>query len=196
MTSGTEGRLPIEHLGQEAAELLSLTSGGEARSLNKLAELAAWQVPACSGAHAAVWYDGEVISVAATHPDLAELADLQLRAGTRARWPRPTRGPRSAARTPLMRTAGQNTRRRRCAAASAARSTWYARSRTVPWSCPCSVCGPGVLDAQSNLMADTLAAFGRAMLTNARPMARPSAPPLSSRTPWWRGPWSTRPRAS
>jgi hypothetical protein len=74
--------LPIEHLGHEAAELLSLTSGGEARSLNKLAALAAWQVPACSGAHAAVWHDGEVISVAATHPDLAELADLQLRAGS------------------------------------------------------------------------------------------------------------------
>ena len=41
--------MPIEQLGHEAAELLSLTSGGEARSLNKLAELAAWQVPSCSG---------------------------------------------------------------------------------------------------------------------------------------------------
>ncbi len=71
--------MPIEQLGHEAAELLSLTNGGEARSLNKLAELAAWQVPSCSGAHAAVWRDGEVVSAAATHPDLAELADLQLR---------------------------------------------------------------------------------------------------------------------
>ena len=69
--------MPIEHLGHEAAELLSLSYGGEARSLNKLAELAAWQVPDCSGAHAAVWLDSEVISAAATHPDLAELADLQ-----------------------------------------------------------------------------------------------------------------------
>ena len=49
--------MPIEQLGHEAAELLSLTNGGEARSLNKLAELAAWQVPHCSGAHAAVWRD-------------------------------------------------------------------------------------------------------------------------------------------
>ena len=73
--------MPIEQLGHEAAELLSLTNGGEARSLNKLAELAAWQVPSCSGAHAAVWRDGEVVSAAATHPDLAELADLQLRTG-------------------------------------------------------------------------------------------------------------------
>ena len=70
--------MPIEQLGHEAAELLSLTNGGEARSLNKLAELAAWQVPSCSGAHAAVWRDGELVSDAATHPDLAELADMQL----------------------------------------------------------------------------------------------------------------------
>ena len=41
---GTEDLVPIEQLGHEAAELLSLTNGGEARSLNKLAELAAWQV--------------------------------------------------------------------------------------------------------------------------------------------------------
>ena len=73
--------MPIEHLGYEAAELLSLTNGGEARSLNRLAELAAWQVSACAGAHAAVWHDGEVIAAAATHPDLAELADLQLSTG-------------------------------------------------------------------------------------------------------------------
>ena len=74
--------MPIEQLGHGAAELLSLTSGGEARSLNKLTELAARQVPSCSGAHAAVWRDGEVASAAATHPDLAELADLQLRSGS------------------------------------------------------------------------------------------------------------------
>ena len=30
--------MPIEQLGHEAAELLSLTNGGEARSLNKLAD--------------------------------------------------------------------------------------------------------------------------------------------------------------
>ena len=74
--------MPVEQFGSGAAELLSLTNGGEARSLNKLAELAAWQVPSCSGAHAAVWRDGEVISAAATHPDLAELADLQLNGGS------------------------------------------------------------------------------------------------------------------
>ena len=73
--------MPIDDLGPQAAELLSLSYGGEARSLDKLAELAAWQIPACAGAHAAVWRDGEVTGTAATHPDLAELADLQLVTG-------------------------------------------------------------------------------------------------------------------
>ena len=85
--------MAIEQLGHGAAELLSLTNGGEARSLNKLTELAAWQVPSCSGAHAAVWRDGEVVSAAATHPDLAELAGVHARshlpraAGTGSGYP-------------------------------------------------------------------------------------------------------------
>jgi len=71
----------IEQLGSEAAELLSLTKAGAARSLSRLAEMAAWQVPGCSGATAVVWYDREVLSYTATHPDLAELAEFQLRTG-------------------------------------------------------------------------------------------------------------------
>jgi len=159
--------LPIEHLGHEAAELLSLTSGGEARSLNKLAELAAWQVPACAGAHAAVWRDGEVIAAAATHPDLAELADLQLHIG---------RGPLVAAaddgapiscpdlldetRWPEYATAALR-RGVRCSVHLV---------RELPHGAlVLSLVGvrPGALDAQSDPMADTLAAFGGAMLANA-----------------------------
>jgi len=159
--------LPIEQLGHEAAELLSLTSGGEARSLNKLAELAAWQVPSCSGAHAAVWRDGEVISAAATHPDLAELADLQLRTGRgplvvaaeggaavscpdtldEARWP-------DFAEAALRRGV-------RCSVHLV---------RELPrGALVLSLFGvrPGVLDAESSPMADMLAAFGGAMLANA-----------------------------
>jgi hypothetical protein len=56
----------IEHLGHEAAELLSLTNAGEARSLTNLTEMASWEVPACSGANAAVWDDREVISLGST----------------------------------------------------------------------------------------------------------------------------------
>jgi ANTAR domain len=167
MSTETEGLLPIEHLGHEAAELLSLTSGGEARSLNKLAALASWQVPACSGAHAAAWYDDEVISDAATHPDLAELAGLQLEtgdgpiltaAGTKAavscpetldeqRWP-------DYAEAALRRGV-------RCSVHLV---------RELPGGVlVLSLFGvrPRTLDVGSDPMAGTLAAFGGAMLTNA-----------------------------
>ena len=159
--------MPIEHLGPQAAELLSLTYGGEARSLNKLAELAAWQVPACAGAHAAVWRDGDVIGTAATHPDLAELADLQLTLG---------QGPLIAAAD-----AGETV----SCPDTLDESRWpdYAEAalrrgvrcsvhlvRELPGGAlVLSLFGvrPGVLDAEFNPMADMLAAFGGAMLTNA-----------------------------
>jgi hypothetical protein len=159
--------LPIEHLGPQAAELLSLTYGGEARSLNKLAELAAWQVPACAGAHAAVWRDGDVIGTAATHPDLAELADLQLTLG---------QGPLIAAADARETVSCPDT---------LDESRWpdYAEAalrrgvrcsvhlvRELPGGAlVLSLFGvrPGTLDAQSNPVADMLAAFGGAMLANA-----------------------------
>jgi len=164
--------LPIEHLGHEAAELLSLTSRGEARSLNRLAALAAWQVPACSGAHAAVWRDGEVISAAATHPDLAELADLQLAAG---------QGPIVAAASTGLPVSCQDTLEE---------SRWpgYADA-ALRLGVRCSVhlvrdlprgalvlslfsVHPGVLDEQSVPTADVLASFGGAMLENATAYSR------------------------
>jgi len=157
----------IEQFGHGAAELLSLTNGGEARSLNKLTELAAWQVPSCSGAHAAVWRDGEVVSAAATHPDLAELADLQLRSGSgplveaaeagaavscpdtldEVRWP-------DYAEAALRRGV-------RCSVHLVRELPRGALVLSLFGVCP------GVLDAESNPMADMLAAFGGAMLTNA-----------------------------
>jgi hypothetical protein len=159
--------LPIEHLGHEAADLLSLTNGGEARSLSKLADLAAWQVPACAGAHAAVWRDAEVVSAAATHPDLAEISDLQLNIG---------RGPLVAAAD-----AGapvtcpdtlEETRWPEYAEAALRRGVRCSVHlvRTLPrGGMVLSLFGvrPGVLDAKSNPMADTVAAFGGAMLANA-----------------------------
>jgi hypothetical protein len=72
--------VPVEDLGYEAAELLSL-SNGEVKSLRKLADLAARQVPGCAAAHAAIWRGGELAGLAATHPDCGELADLQIEAG-------------------------------------------------------------------------------------------------------------------
>jgi hypothetical protein len=159
--------LPIEQLGQDAAELLSLSDGGEARSLNKLAELAAWQVPACSGANATVWRDGEVISAASTHPDLAELADLQVSLG----------------RGPLIEAAGNGAPVTCPDTLDEARWPEYAEAalrrgvrcsvhlvRELPrGALVLSLFGvrPGVLDAESSPMAGMLAAFGSAVLTNA-----------------------------
>jgi ANTAR domain len=159
--------LPIEHLGHEAAELLSLTNSGEARSLNKLAELATWQVPACSGAHAAVWRDGELIRAAATHPDLAKLADRQLNTG---------RGPIvAAADTGITISCPDTLDESRWPEYAVAALRCGVRCsvhlvRELPrGALVLSLFGarPGVFDAESDPMAHMLAAFGGAMLTNA-----------------------------
>lgn len=159
--------MPIERLGDEAAELLSLSNTGEARSLNRLAELAAWQVPACAGAHAAVWRDGEVVAAAATHPDLAELADLQLSTG---------RGPLAeAAQTgvpvscPDLLAEGRWPEYAGAALRRGVRCSVHLVREVPDGALVLSLFGvrPGVLDAQSSQMADTLAAFGGAMLANA-----------------------------
>jgi hypothetical protein len=70
----------VEDLGLGSAELLSL-SNSEAKSLGKLAELAVSQVPGCAAAHATIWRDGELIRMAASHPDAAVLAELEIAAG-------------------------------------------------------------------------------------------------------------------
>jgi ANTAR domain len=159
--------VPIDQLGHEAAELLSLTNGGEARSLNKLAELAAWQVPSCSAAHAAVWRDGEVVSAAATHPDLAELADLQLDTG---------RGPLVEAAECLVAVSCPDTLAEarwpefaEAALCRGVRCSVHLVRELPRGALVLSLFGvrPGVLEADSQPMAGMLAAFGGAMLTNA-----------------------------
>jgi hypothetical protein len=70
-----------EDLGHDPVELLSLANMSEARALSALAGLAAWQVPGCCGACAAVWRDGELAASAATAPDAAALADPEAAAG-------------------------------------------------------------------------------------------------------------------
>ena len=159
--------MPIEQLGHEAAELLSLTSGGEARSLNKLAELAAWQVPSCSGANAVVWRDGEVVSVASTHPDLAELADLQLKTGTGPLIEAAEGGVSVSCPDTLLQTRWPDF-------AEAALRRGVRCSVHLVRELPRGVLvlalfsvRPGVLHAASAPMADLLAAFGSAMLANA-----------------------------
>jgi hypothetical protein len=75
--------LPVEDLGGGAVALVSLSSG-EAKALSTLAELAVGQVPGCAAAHVTLWRDGEVAALAATHPDAAELAGVDILAGPQA----------------------------------------------------------------------------------------------------------------
>lgn len=77
--------MATEDLARRAHELLSMTGGSASRSLNQLVGLVSRQVPGCSGATSAVWREDEPVVRAASHPDLAELFDLQLTAGS-APW--------------------------------------------------------------------------------------------------------------
>ncbi|HEV3380454.1 MAG TPA: ANTAR domain-containing protein [Trebonia sp.] len=74
--------MPVEELGGDAAEQLLSLSNGEAKSLSMLAGLAVRQVPGCAAAHAAIWRGGELAGLAATHPDTAGLADLEIATGS------------------------------------------------------------------------------------------------------------------
>jgi hypothetical protein len=157
----------IEHLGYEAAELLSLTNAGEARSLSKLAEMAVSQVPGCSGANVVAWYDQELVTVAATHPDLAGLTDLQLTTGRgplidAVRTRAPISCPDTLDETRWPEYADAALRRSVRSSVHLVRD----QSRTVLVLSLFSV-RPGALDLTHNPMADTLAAFGGAMLANA-----------------------------
>jgi hypothetical protein len=79
--SGDEGPALGRDLAAQSADLLRIANTSEARALDRLAELAARQVPACSGADAAAWRHGELTAAAASHPDLAELTEVQRVAG-------------------------------------------------------------------------------------------------------------------
>ena len=77
--------MATEDLAREAGELLNIAGGSQSRSLSQLVGLVSRQVPACSGATSALWQAGEPVVRAASHPDLAELFELQLRRGA-APW--------------------------------------------------------------------------------------------------------------
>ncbi len=66
---------------QEAAGLLSTARTSAPRSLNELVTHAARQVPACSAAAAVLWQDGETAAIAASHPSLPGLIDVELSRG-------------------------------------------------------------------------------------------------------------------
>lgn len=76
--------MTAEELGREAAEMFTGTDPTGAKSIRQLAELVARRVPACSGASAALWRGGEdlddreIVTMAASHPDVAALTSLQM----------------------------------------------------------------------------------------------------------------------
>ena len=66
-----------------AAEVFSFTVGGgsQARVLHELTDLVTARFPGCSGATATLWEPAEVVATAASHPELAALAEQQFAAG-------------------------------------------------------------------------------------------------------------------
>jgi hypothetical protein len=70
-----------QDLAAQSAELLKIADASEARALERLATLAAQQVPGCAGADTAAWRRGELMAAAASHPDLARLSEAQRASG-------------------------------------------------------------------------------------------------------------------
>jgi hypothetical protein len=155
----------VEDLGHEAADLVSLANG-EAKSLSKLAELAVRQVPGCAAAHATIWRDGELVGMAATHPDAAALADLAIETGSGPLVTAVTGGEHVScpdvlqeSRWPLW-TQDALSRGVRCSA--------HMVRQFPPMTLVIGVFGvrPGVLDADSVPMAEMLARFGGMVFAN------------------------------
>jgi ANTAR domain len=76
-----EVRVAELDLARETADLLSIANKSRSRSLNELVGLASRQVRACSGATAALWRDGEPLVMAASHPDISELIEVEVASG-------------------------------------------------------------------------------------------------------------------
>lgn len=157
--------MPVEDLGHEAAELLSLTSG-DAKSLSKLAEIAVRQVPGCSAAHASLWREGELIGIAATHPDAARLAEAGLTAvdgplTTAARGAGPVSSPDILEETRWPEWADE-------ALCRGVRCAVYLVRQVPPMTLVLALFGvrPRALDVGSVPMADMLAQFGSAAFAN------------------------------
>lgn len=68
-------------LARDTAGLLRIANKSRSRSLNELVVLTARQVRACSGATAALWDGSELLVMAASHPDVAGLIEVQARSG-------------------------------------------------------------------------------------------------------------------
>jgi hypothetical protein len=155
----------VQDLGLEATELLSL-SNGEAKSLSKLAEMAVRQVPGCAAAQATIWRDGELAAVSASHPDPAELLDLQMRVGagpmiTAVRDGKPTSCSDALADERWPRWSEEALRR-------GLRSSVHLVREFPPMTLVLALFGtrPRSLEADGVPMADMLARFGSTVFAN------------------------------
>ena len=155
----------VEDLGLGSAELLSL-SNSEAKSLGKLAELAVSQVPGCAAAHATIWRDGELIAMAASHPDAAWLAELEIAAGSgpllsAVRQGQPLSSPDLLEETQWPEWADEALRR-------GIRNAVYLVRQFPPMTLVLALFGvrAAVLDAGSVPMAQALARFGGMVFAN------------------------------
>lgn len=70
-----------DDLARDAAPLFTVSDGSPVRALYQLAELVAARVRGCCGATATLWELDEVAATAASHPELAALAEQQFTAG-------------------------------------------------------------------------------------------------------------------
>jgi ANTAR domain len=155
----------VEDLGYEATKLVSL-SIGEAKSLSRLAELAVRQVPGCAAASATIWRGGELVSMAASHPDPAELVDLEVRTG-----PGPLSAAVSGGRPVSCRDALEEDRWPWWAAEALRRGLRSSihlvrQSPSVTLVLALFAVRPGALDADGVPMAEMLALFGSTVFAN------------------------------
>jgi ANTAR domain len=64
-------------LARETAGLLNIGDKSGTRSLNELVAIASRQVRACSGAAAALWHEADLVDMAASHPDICDLVEVE-----------------------------------------------------------------------------------------------------------------------
>src|SRR5712675_2908642 len=161
------GHVLIEDLALNAADLLSVGNSGQMRSLNRLAELAVREVAGCCGATAILWRDGEMVGLTSTHPDLAELAELQLKAGEGPAIQAMRDGQPVTIRDTLRDTRWPDYMGE--ALCRGVRSTAVLVHEFPPLTVVLVVVSvrPDAIDSEQVPFAGTLAAFGSAVLANA-----------------------------
>jgi hypothetical protein len=157
--------VPVEDLGYGAAELVSLSTG-EVKALYKLAELVVQQVPGCAAAHATIWRDGELVQMAATHPDAAELADLAIKTREGPLTTAVAEGTSVSCPDILQETRWP--RWTEAALSRGVRCSVHLVRQVPPTTLVLSLFGvrPGVLHADSAPVAEMLARFGGTVFAN------------------------------